>query len=52
MDELLKKRCEEEGVDYNILTEAQKTLLRKEIEAEQRGETVLDSVLDNPCLYR
>lgn len=51
MEDLMKKRCEEYGYDISWLTEKEKDELRKEIEAEQKGVTILDSVLDNPEIH-
>lgn len=51
MEELMKKKCEEYGYQLDWLTAKEKAELQKEIEAEQRGENVLDSVLDNPEIH-
>lgn len=51
MEELMRKKCEEYGYELEWLTAKEKAALQKEIEAAQRGETVLDSVLDNPEIH-
>ena len=51
MDELIKQKCAEYGYQLDWLTAKEKAELQKEIEAEQRGENVLDSVLDNPEIH-
>ena len=51
MEELMRKRCEEFGGSLDVLTDEEKAKLREEIEAEQNGKSVLDSVLDDPDIY-
>ena len=51
MEELMRKRCEEFGVSLDVLTDKEKAKLREEIEAEQNGKSVLDSVLDDPDIF-
>ena len=51
MEELMRKRCEEYGISLDVLTDKEKAKLREEIEAEQSGKLVLDSVLDDPDIY-
>ena len=48
MEELIREKCEDYGIDPNILTEEEKAQLREEIEMEQNGKFVLDSILDSP----
>lgn len=48
MEELMKQKCEKYHVSFDVLTDEEKELLRREIEYEQKGMTVCDSVLDNP----
>lgn len=50
MEELIRQRCEEVGINPDILTENERYRLSKEIEAEQQGKIVLDSVLCDPKL--
>lgn len=45
MDELIRKKCEEYGVSPDVLTPEETEQLKAEIEAEQRGEMILDSIL-------
>lgn len=53
MEDLMKKKCEEYEISFDVLTDEEKSRLRKEIEAEQKGLTVSDSVLDDPeIVYR
>lgn len=53
MEELMKQKCEEYEISFDVLTDEEKAKLRKEIEAEQKGLTVSDSVLDDPeIVYR
>lgn len=49
----MKKKCEEYDISFDVLTDEEKAKLREEIEAEQKGLTVPDSVLDDPeIVYR
>ena len=50
MDELIRKKCEEYDLTPDLLTPDELEDLRSEIEREQKGEHLLDSVLDNPEL--
>ena len=50
MDELIRKKCEEYDLTPDLLTPDELEDLRREIEREQKGEQLLDSVLDNPEL--
>lgn len=50
MDELIRKKCEEYDLTPDLLTPDELEDLRSEIEREQKGEQLLDSVLDNPEL--
>ena len=53
MEELMKKKCEEYDISFDVLTDEEKAKLREAIEAEQKGLTVPDSVLDDPeIVYR
>ena len=47
----MKKKCEERGVSFDVLTDDEKKHLQKEIEAEQKGMFVADSVLDDPDIF-
>ena len=47
MKDLIKKKCALHGIPVEILTDGELRKLRKEIEAEQNGEMVLDGVLNN-----
>jgi len=47
MEELMIKKCEEHNVSFDTLTDSEKEILRHEIEMEQQGKKVLDSVLDD-----
>jgi hypothetical protein len=48
MEEKIKERCEEVGISPDVLTKKEREELIKEIEAEERGEMILDGVLSNP----
>lgn len=48
MEELMRKKCEEYEISFDVLTDEEKAKLRKEVEAEQNGLTVSDSILDDP----
>lgn len=48
MDDLIKERCEEFGISPSILTPSEIERLKREIEAEQRGDVVLDGVFSDP----
>lgn len=50
MEEIIRQKCEEAGISPDILTENEKFKLRKEIEAEQQGKVVLDSVLGSKAV--
>lgn len=53
MEELMRKKCEEECVDFDVLTAEEREQLQKEIEANLQGKNILDGVLCNPeLLYR
>lgn len=47
----MRKKCEEYGYKLEWLTAQEKEELCKEIEAEKRGESIMDSVLDNPEIH-
>ena len=50
MEEKIKQRCEEVGIDPAVLTDEERKQLAKEIEQEEKGLTVLDGVLSNPTI--
>ncbi len=50
MEEKIRKKCKMYGVDYNVLTEQEIAEVRKEIEMEERGSSMSDSILSNPKL--
>jgi hypothetical protein len=53
METKINNRLAEHGLTADDLTQEEMTQLREEIDAEQRGTTILDGVLDNPSLmYR
>lgn len=51
MEELIKQKCAEYEVDPAVLTPEELEELKREIEAEQRGELVLDSILNRPDVF-
>lgn len=51
IDELIKQRCAEYEITPDILTPEELAQLKEELEAEQRGEHILDSVLDDPAVF-
>lgn len=53
MDDLIKEKCDLYGVDPSVLTDNELASLKEEIEDENKGMRILDSVLDNPAIrYR
>lgn len=50
MDEKIKQRCEEAGINPEVLTEEEKARLAKEIEQEEKGIVILDGVLSDPSI--
>ena len=53
METKIKNRLAERGLTAEDLTQEEMCQLRQETDAEERGEIVLDGVLDNPSLlYR
>ena len=48
MEDLMKKKCEEYEVPFDILTDEEKARVREEIEDEQKGLTVSDTILESP----
>lgn len=53
MEEKIKAKCEEYDINPDVLTPEEKVLLQQEIEAEERGEALRDSILDDPDIrYR
>lgn len=51
MEAKIKARLAEYELTEQDLTTEEMAELKEEIAAEERGETVLDSVLDNPSLF-
>ena len=51
IEELIKQRCAEYDITPDILTPEELETLKQEIEAEQRGEMLLDSILDDPAVF-
>ena len=51
MEELIKQKCAEYDITPDVLTPEELETLKKEIEAEQRGEIVLDSILNNRDIF-
>ena len=51
MEELIKQKCAEYDITPDVLTPEELEQLKREIEAEQRGEYILDSVLYNPDVF-
>lgn len=51
MEAKIKARLAEYELTEQDLTTEEMEELKEEIAAEERGETVLDSVLDNPSLF-
>jgi hypothetical protein len=51
MEEIIKQKCAEYDITPDVLTPEELETLKKEIEAEQRGEMILDSVLDDPNVF-
>ena len=52
MEEKIKQKCDKYGISPEILTEREMALLRKEIEKQESGIAVLDSVLDDPDIHQ
>ena len=50
MEEKIKQRCEEAGINPDVLTAEEKQTLAKEIAIEESGKIVLDGVLSNPSI--
>ena len=48
MEELMRKKCEEYEIPFDVLTDEEKAILREEVEDEQKGLAIADSILDNP----
>ena len=48
MEDLMKAKCEKYGIPFDVLNDDEKAKLREEIEAEQSGMVVCDSILDDP----
>ena len=51
MEEIIRQKCAEYEITPDFLTPHELEELREEIEAEQRGERILDSVLNNPEIH-
>ena len=45
MEEKIKQRCEEAGINPDVLTPSEVEELKREIEAEESGKVILDGVL-------
>ena len=53
MENKIKAKLEEYGLTMDVLTQDELEQLRDEIISEEKGETLLDGVLDNPeIMYR
>ena len=49
----MNEKLQEVGVSKDVLTDEELSQLQQEIEAEKRGDTVIDGVLHNPeLIYR
>lgn len=51
MEGLIKQKCAEYDITPDVLTPEELETLKKEIEAEQRGELICDSILDDPSVF-
>ena len=51
MEEIIRQKCDEYDITPDVLTPEEIEALKKEIEAEQRGEIICDSVLDDPEIH-
>lgn len=51
MEELIKQKCAEYDITPDVLTPEELETLKKEIEAEQRGEFILDGILNDPDIF-
>lgn len=51
IDELIKQRCAECHITPDVLTPEELAQLKKEIEAKERGEFFMDSILDDPNVF-
>lgn len=49
----IQKKLDAYGISESVLTKAELAELRREVDAEEKGHVILDSVLDNPeIIYR
>lgn len=51
MEELIKQKCAEYDITPDVLTPEELEQLKREIEAEQRGEFILDGILNDPDIF-
>ena len=51
MDKLIKQKCAEYDITPDVLTPEELEQLKREIEAEQRGEFILDGILEDPDIF-
>lgn len=51
METKINSKLAEHGLTAEDLTQEEMAQLRDEIEAEERGETTLDGIFDNPSLF-
>ena len=51
IDELIKQKCTEYDIMPDVLTPEELEQLKREIEAEQRGEFILDGILNDPAIF-
>lgn len=48
---LIKQKCAEYDITPDVLTPEELEQLKREIEVEQRGEFILDGILNNPDIF-
>ena len=51
IDELIKQKCTEYDIMPDVLTPEELEQLKREIETEQRGEFILDGILNDPDIF-
>ncbi len=51
IDKLIKQKCAEYDITPDVLTPEELEHLKREIEAEQRGEFILDGILHDPDIF-
>ena len=51
MEEFIRQKCAEYDITPDVLTPEELEELKGEIEAEQRGEAILDGVLSDPNIF-